>query len=159
VKAWSLMCRPSPPHDPFERPLPEPVVALPEFEVDSPVGHRVRGVDEDAPFAVRAADYQRVSSVLHPDDDFSVRFGNELIVLGLVTETGFAEPFMDLTREKGNVKQVNITPLFEWTGSVCYFDPTNYCYNELDEYICSDKYYLYRLSLNWLLFVQFLDHR
>lgn len=65
--------------------------------------------------------------------------GNELLVLGLVTDNGFATPSKELTREKGNVKMVDITGLFLWDGSVCYFDPTNYCSEEepcTDDTIC-----------------------
>ncbi len=65
--------------------------------------------------------------------------GNDLLVLGLVTDDGFATPSVTLTRTKGNVKMVDITGLFEWSGSVCYFDTTNYCYDELGNYTCEDR--------------------
>ena len=65
--------------------------------------------------------------------------GNDLLVLGLVTDNGFATPTTTLTRTKGNVKAVDITGLFEWSGSVCYFNTTNYCYDSLGVYICTNK--------------------
>lgn len=65
--------------------------------------------------------------------------GNDLLVLGLVTDDGFETPTQTLSRTKGKVKAVDITGLFEWSGSVCYFDTTNYCYNDFDEYTCTDR--------------------
>ena len=55
--------------------------------------------------------------------------GNDLLVLGLVTPTngGWQTPSVELTRTKGKVIAVDITGLFLWSGSVCYFDTTNYC--------------------------------
>ena len=53
--------------------------------------------------------------------------GNDLWVLGLVTSTGWQRPNVDLTRTKGKTTAVDITGLFLWSGSVCYFDPDNYC--------------------------------
>ena len=35
------------------------------------------------------------------------------------------------TRTKGHSVATDISPLFEFTGAVCYFDPTGYC-NPLD---------------------------
>ncbi len=64
--------------------------------------------------------------------------GNDLLVLGLVTDSGFQTPTQTLTRTKGKSIATDITGLFEWSGSVCYFDPTNYCYNDLSEYTCTD---------------------
>jgi len=65
--------------------------------------------------------------------------GNDLLVLGLVTDDGFETPETTLTRTKGKVKAVDITGLFEWSGSVCYFDTTNYCYDNFDQYMCTDR--------------------
>ena len=54
-------------------------------------------------------------------------FGNDLILLGLVNETGAFDP-VTLTRYnsgtagKGALKAVNITPLFEFSGEVCYIN-------------------------------------
>jgi len=53
--------------------------------------------------------------------------GNDLLVLGLVTGTGWETPSVKLTRTKGKVTAVDMTGLFLWSGSVCYFDPANYC--------------------------------
>lgn len=65
--------------------------------------------------------------------------GNDLLILGLVTDKGFLTPSTTLTRTKGKVKAVDITGLFEWNGSVCYFSPDNYCYDDQNQYICVDQ--------------------
>ncbi|MEJ2429590.1 MAG: hypothetical protein P8075_11825 [Deltaproteobacteria bacterium] len=44
-------------------------------------------------------------------------FGTSLIFLGTLTQNGLTDP---LTRPKGKTKAVDITPLFEWYGSICY---------------------------------------
>ena len=64
--------------------------------------------------------------------------GNDLLVLGLVTDNGFETPSQTLTRSKGKTTAVDITGLFEWNGEVCYFDGTNYCYDETETYTCTD---------------------
>jgi hypothetical protein len=56
--------------------------------------------------------------------------GNDLLVLGLVTNDGWQTPSVKLTRTKGKVTAVDITGLFLWSGDVCYFDTTNYCTEE-----------------------------
>lgn len=53
--------------------------------------------------------------------------GQDLLVLGLVTDQGFQTPEVTLSRTKGKVYPMDITGLFEWTGSVCYFETANYC--------------------------------
>lgn len=65
--------------------------------------------------------------------------GNDLLILGLVTDNGFSTPSTTLTRTKGKVNAVDITPLFEWNGSVCYFNPQNYCYDTLGQYTCTNR--------------------
>jgi hypothetical protein len=47
--------------------------------------------------------------------------GNDLIYLGLVTETGFETPTMTFTRKPGKSTAVDISGMFHWSGSVCYF--------------------------------------
>ena len=47
--------------------------------------------------------------------------GNDLVYLGLVTETGWQTPTETFTRNKGKSKAIPITGLFEWSGEVCYF--------------------------------------
>lgn len=64
--------------------------------------------------------------------------GNDLLVLGLVDETGFETPEVTMTRTSGKVKAVDISGLFRWSGDVCYFDTTNYCYDGLT-YVCADE--------------------
>ena len=80
-------------------------------------------------------------------------FGNDLLVFGLVTNDSWQTPQapqVKLTRTKGKTTAVDITGLFLWSGSVCYFDPENYCTiadpcNETKELCCidndSDNYY------------------
>jgi hypothetical protein len=65
--------------------------------------------------------------------------GNDLLLLGLVDENGFQTPTQTLTRTKGKVKAVDITGLFEWSGAVCYFNGTNYCYDDLGQNQCSQR--------------------
>lgn len=48
-------------------------------------------------------------------------FGNDLLYLGMITEIGFTTPSMTFTRSKGQSKALEITDMFLWTGSVCYF--------------------------------------
>jgi hypothetical protein len=57
-------------------------------------------------------------------------YGNDLLILGLVTDNGFETPSMTITRTKGKVKALDITPLLNWNGNVCYFNSTNYCYDD-----------------------------
>lgn len=47
--------------------------------------------------------------------------GNDLVYLGLVTKDGFATPFQSFTRQRGKSTAIDITGLFLFTGSVCYF--------------------------------------
>ena len=71
-------------------------------------------------------------------------FGNDLLVLGLVTNGFWKTPHVELTRTKGKTTAVDITGLFLWSGSVCYFDPANYCTvadpcDETKELCCTDN--------------------
>jgi hypothetical protein len=53
--------------------------------------------------------------------------GNDLIWLGLVTDSGFVTSTTDpLVRTKGKSTAVEITGLFQWSGSVIYLDES-YC--------------------------------
>lgn len=63
--------------------------------------------------------------------------GNDLLVLGLVTDNGFETPSGTYSRTSGKVRAVDISGLFMWSGTVCYFDGSNYCYDNT-EYICID---------------------
>jgi hypothetical protein len=65
--------------------------------------------------------------------------GNDLLVLGLVTDNGFEMPNGTLSRQTGKVKAVDITGLFNWSGSVCYLSTQNYCYDSQSQYICTDR--------------------
>lgn len=53
-------------------------------------------------------------------------FGNDLMYLGLVTSNGFDTPYQTLTRQKGQSKALDITGMFNWSGSVCYLTQ-DYC--------------------------------
>jgi hypothetical protein len=43
-----------------------------------------------------------------------------------VTSSGFQSPYGSFSRNKGKSTAVDITGLFDWSGSVCYFSST-YC--------------------------------
>jgi hypothetical protein len=45
-------------------------------------------------------------------------FGTSLIFLGTLTENGLTDS--PLTRPKGKTKAVDISPLFQWYGAICY---------------------------------------
>ncbi len=47
-------------------------------------------------------------------------FGNDLLYLGLITNSGFQLNNQPFTRSPGKSKAVDITPLFMWTGDICY---------------------------------------
>jgi len=61
--------------------------------------------------------------------------GNDLVFLGMVKDGAFETQNMTFTRKHGKSTALNITPMFMWTGSVCYFTqpadvtytPTNVC--------------------------------
>jgi hypothetical protein len=57
--------------------------------------------------------------------------GNTLLYLGDITPTGLETPYQ-IIRTKGKSRAKEITPLFEWTGSVCYFTPDGYCEPGID---------------------------
>ena len=73
--------------------------------------------------------------------------GNELLWLGFVTTTAYGPDGQVLSRHDSGGKgrkvrnATDITSFFEWTGSVCYFDATDYC-SGVDcttvEYCCLD---------------------
>ncbi|OGW32107.1 MAG: hypothetical protein A2X59_02870 [Nitrospirae bacterium GWC2_42_7] len=46
--------------------------------------------------------------------------GSDLFYLGFVNSKGFKNPYAELIRSKGKSKAVDITGLFQWSGSVCY---------------------------------------
>lgn len=63
--------------------------------------------------------------------------GNDLLYLGLVTDNGFQTTYAEFTRNPGKSKAVDISGLFKWTGTVCYFEPLD----ELSDpdYCCVDS--------------------
>lgn len=65
--------------------------------------------------------------------------GNDLVYLGMITETGFVTPTMAFTRTKGQSKATDISGMFQWTGSVCYFtQPTDGSYSQTNV-CCTDN--------------------
>jgi hypothetical protein len=76
--------------------------------------------------------------------------GNDLLYLGLVTETGFQTESVSFTRTKGKSKAVDITGLFLWSGSVYYlteptegeYVPTLFCAKDNDGDGVYDEYYM-----------------
>jgi hypothetical protein len=72
--------------------------------------------------------------------------GNNLILLGLVDTDGVfkswnGEPLErtdSAKKGKGARKATDITPVFWYSGNVCYFQDDSYCY-ESDEYVCTTQ--------------------
>ena len=57
-------------------------------------------------------------------------YGNDLYYLGSFSKECVTTPDIPeciFTRTTGKSKATNITPLFEYTGDICYFNPTGYC--------------------------------
>jgi hypothetical protein len=92
------------------------IMQLPKNELGYRVYARALATPSQNPFIEITPDL-----VMVEDDE-----GNELLYLGEITPTGLETPYQ-ITRYKGKSKAKDITPLFEWTGSVCYFTPDNYC--------------------------------
>ncbi len=104
-------------------------LVLPPNEKGYYVTARVLGKPTDNPQLTLAGDLLWVQ-----DEN-----GNDLLVLGLVTDNGFQTPSGTYSRTAGKVKAVDITGLFEWNGSVCYLSPENYCYDAAGQYTCSNR--------------------
>jgi hypothetical protein len=76
--------------------------------------------------------------------------GNNLLYLGLVTETGFQTEYVSFTRTKGKSKAVDITGLFLWSGTVYYlteptegdYVPTLFCAKDTNDDGIYDEYYM-----------------
>ncbi|MBN2283992.1 MAG: hypothetical protein JXO48_08895, partial [Deltaproteobacteria bacterium] len=76
--------------------------------------------------------------------------GNDLLYLGLVTETGFQTEYVSFTRTKGKPTAVDITGLFLWTGSIYYlvepaegeYVSTLFCARDNDADGIYDEYYI-----------------
>jgi hypothetical protein len=64
--------------------------------------------------------------------------GNDLVYLGLVTDNGFETPSQIFVRKKGKSKAIPITGLFNWTGTVCYFEEPEGWIGDLTTYCCYD---------------------
>lgn len=64
--------------------------------------------------------------------------GNDLLYLGLVTDQGFETPSVSVTRKKGKSKAVDISGMFQWSGTVCYFEEPLDGYESSNTVCCSD---------------------
>lgn len=64
--------------------------------------------------------------------------GNDLLYLGLVTDDGFETPTISVTRKKGKSKAVDISGMFQWSGTVCYFEEPADGYESSNTVCCSD---------------------
>lgn len=64
--------------------------------------------------------------------------GNDLLYLGLVTDNGFETPSVSVTRKKGNSKAVDISGMFQWSGTVCYFEEPLDGYDSSGQVCCVD---------------------
>jgi hypothetical protein len=62
--------------------------------------------------------------------------GNDLLYLGLVTNSGFQSLGQPFTRIKGKSKAIEISNLFKYTGSICYFAIPEGAYDT--RYVCCD---------------------
>ncbi|MGD8985974.1 MAG: hypothetical protein PVI53_18255 [Desulfobacteraceae bacterium] len=62
--------------------------------------------------------------------------GNDLLYLGLVTNNGFQPSSQPFTRIKGKSKAIEISDLFKWYGSICYFSIPDGTYDT--QYVCCD---------------------
>ncbi|MEW5803354.1 MAG: hypothetical protein AB1847_14770 [bacterium] len=93
------------------------VIQLPPNEAGYRVYARALGKPTDDPDI-------RISPELIAVEDEN---GNDLVYLGLVTDSGFETPSVSFTRTKGKSVAVDITGLFQWSGTVCYLtDPGVY---------------------------------
>jgi hypothetical protein len=64
--------------------------------------------------------------------------GNDLLYLGLVTDQGFETPSVSVTRKKGKSKAVDISGMFQWSGTVCYFEEPADGYESSNTVCCVD---------------------
>ena len=62
--------------------------------------------------------------------------GNNLLYLGLVTDIGFQSTGQSFTRTKGKSKAIEISNLFKYSGSICYFSIPEGTYDT--QYVCCD---------------------
>lgn len=65
--------------------------------------------------------------------------GNDLLFLGLVTDQGFETPTVSVTRKKGKSKAVDISGMFQWSGTVCYFEEPTDGYESSSTVCCVDS--------------------
>lgn len=57
-------------------------------------------------------------------------YGEDLVYLGIITESGFESAYEEFKRRKGKSKAVEITGLFTWTGTICYLHQPDESYVE-----------------------------
>lgn len=63
--------------------------------------------------------------------------GHNLLYLGLVTNYGFQPSNQEFSRIKGKSKAIEISDLFKWYGSICYFSEPEGSYTT--QYVCCDQ--------------------
>lgn len=66
-------------------------------------------------------------------------YGDDLLYLGLVTDNGFETPSVSVTRKGGKSKAVDISGMFQWSGTVCYFDEPTDGYDSSSTVCCTDS--------------------
>jgi hypothetical protein len=65
-------------------------------------------------------------------------YGNDLVYLGLVSDSSFETSSVSFTRTKGKSKAIDITALFQWTGTVCYVSQPEGTYQQTMDLCCID---------------------
>lgn len=79
--------------------------------------------------------------------------GNDLYYLGLVTENGFETSYQSFERRKGKSKAIDITRLFKWFGTICYFSEPAGGYDEIKFVCCTEVH----ITTNECLRYEFVD--
>jgi hypothetical protein len=106
---------------------------LPKNDRGYRVYARVLGKPSENDSSLRAIEIFDPQLLLVQDES-----GNDLLYLGLVTENGFLSTSASFVRTTGKSQAVDITGLFQWSGSVCYltapdeFSLPNSCCADLD---------------------------
>lgn len=64
-------------------------------------------------------------------------FDNDFLVLGVQSDTGFFTETQMRSQKKMKGAPTDISGLFEWSGSVCYFSPEYHCSDDSDSHTCA----------------------
>jgi hypothetical protein len=90
-------------------------------------------------------------------------YGNALIYMGILAEDGtFQTPYKSFERPKGKPNSAaDITGLFQWTGTVCYLDPSDVPDGGVyyDHEVCAidedgDGYYDSYVEADWVTYIE-----